>query len=494
MPWQPRARTDRQLELLHAALERMPDGYFDGLGMPEGALEELQKRMEGPLLIPGMAGYDEARWRGSHYPDLEEPQLIAMCEVVPDVRACLDVARTYELDFAPRSGGHSTVGYGVKRGMVVDLSPLHGVLLSDDRRTVRVQAGANLSKVYRTLEMHGLHIPGGECDTVGVAGHMQGGGYGFTSRKFGLNCDCVEEVEVMLADGRVVRASETEEVDLFWAVRGGTGNNFGVLLEVRYRVAELGELWGGTFVWPLDQAPDLLTEIQQSYIEGKTPDALGFQLAFCFRDGEPSFVLMCMFDGSEADGRAELERLFAVHAPERELFSHVDRYFDLNRDLIQSFYPEMPPRGTFELKSSAYVDRVLEPGDWTEILDIFRKSPNPFNVMAMEAYGGRISEIEPDATAFVHRKTHGDLFVDSFFNDDWAYNDRAEAERWLAAMSEVLVRHGNGRRYQNYPERGLENPLEAYFGPNLKRLERAKRQYDPERFFDFEQGIPPGDE
>lgn len=104
----------------------MPDGYFDGLGMPEGALEELQKRMEGPVLVPGMPGYDEARWRGSHYPDLEEPQRIAMCEVVPDVQACLDVARADDLDFAPRSGGHSTVGYGVKRGMVVDLSQLHG--------------------------------------------------------------------------------------------------------------------------------------------------------------------------------------------------------------------------------------------------------------------------------------------------------------------------------------------------------------------------------
>lgn len=491
MPWQPRARTDRHLELLGYALSRMPDGYLDGLGLPEGALEELQEGMEGPVLVPGMTGYEEARWRGSHYPDLEEPQIIAMCEVVPDVRRCLDVARKYDLDFAPRSGGHSTVGYGVKRGLVVDLSSLHGVLLSDDRRTVRVQAGANLSKVYRTLEMHGLHIPGGECDTVGVAGHMQGGGYGFTSRKFGLNCDRVEEVEVMLADGRVVRANEGEEPDLFWAVRGGTGNNFGVLLEIRYRVAELGELWGGTFLWPLDQAPDLLPEIQRSYVVEGAPPELGFQLAFCFYEGRPSFVLMCMFEGSEADGRRELERLFAVHEPERELFSHVDRYFDLNRDLIQSFYPEMPPPGTFELKSSAYVDRVLESDDWGSILDAFLKSPNPYNVMAMEAYGGRIAEIGPEETAFVHRKSHGDLFVDSFFNEDWTYNDRAEAEAWLETMSDVLTGHGNGRRYQNYPERGLDDWLEAYFGENVDRLRKAKHTYDRDGFFRFEQSIPP---
>lgn len=494
MPWQPRAKGDRQLDALRRALARLPDGYFDAVGLPESAVKELQEGMEGPVLVPGMAGYEEARRRGSHYPDLNEPGIIALCEVVPDIACCLRVARKYDLDFAPRSGGHSTVGFGVPRGLVVDLSPLHGVLMEDDGRTVRVQAGANLSKVYRTLEMYGLHVPGGECDAVGVAGHMQGGGYGFTSREFGLNCDRVVSVEMMLADGRVVRASEEEEPDLFWAVRGGTGNNFGILLEVRYRAVELGRLWGGAFQWPLDQAPALLVELQKSYIPEGAPPELGFQLAFSFwKEEEPVFTLMCMFDGSEEDGRSALERLFALQTPKRELLSRTERYFDLNRDLIESFYPDMPPAGTFELKSSAYLDRPLEADHWGEILDRFGKSPNPFNVMAMEAYGGRVSEVEPDATAFVHRKTHGDLFVDSFFNEDWPYNDRAEAEAWLGAMSEILVRHGNGRRYQNYPERGLADPLGAYFGDNLEKLRRIKKAYDPENVFRFEQSIPPAE-
>ncbi len=252
-------------------------------------------------------------------------------------------------------------------------------------------------------------------------------------------------------------------------------------------------MWGGVFQWPLDQAPALLEELQKSYIPGGAPRELGFQLAFSFWEGEPVFTLMCMFDGSEEDGRSVLEPLFAVHAPGRELFSRTEGYFDLNRDLIESFYPDPPPPGTFELKSSAYLDRPLEAGDWQEILDRFRKSPNPFNVMAMEVYGGRVSEIEPDATAFVHRKAHGDLFVDSFFNEDWPYNDRAEAEAWLGSMSEILVRHGNGRRYQNYPERGLADPLGAYFGENLEKLRQVKKAYDPENVFRFEQSIPPAE-
>jgi FAD/FMN-containing dehydrogenase len=493
MPWQPRAKTDLQLTRLRTALERAPDGFFDQLGMPADALEELQRCMEGPVLVPGVPGYEEARWRGSHYPDLEEPLLIAMCEVVPDVACCLSVAKKYDIDFAPRSGGHSTVGYGVKRGMVVDLSPLHGVLFTDDMRHVRVQAGANLSKVYRTLEMYGLHIPGGECDTVGVAGHMQGGGYGFTSREFGLNCDRVDEVSVMLADGRVVRASESEEPDLFWAVRGGTGNNFGVLLEVRYRVAELGDLWGGTFLWPLHLAPDLLVEIQKRYIREGSDPKLGFQLAFSTYEGERSFVLMAMYNGSEEDGRSALERLFEVHEPHRELISTVERYFDLNRDLIESFYPEPPPRGTFEFKSSAYIDEPLGVDGWREIVEQFATTPNHFNVMAMEVYGGRIADVDPQATAFVHRHAYGDLFVDSFYHPEWSYNTREDAERWLRETMEVIDRHSNGRRYQNYPERGLQDPMDAYFGENLERLRDVKKAYDPESFFRFEQSIPPAE-
>jgi FAD/FMN-containing dehydrogenase len=499
MAWLPREKADRQLAVLRAALDRLPDGYFGNLGLSPDDLEALQECMEGRVVVPGDPEYEGLRWKGSHYPDLDEPGFIAMCEVVSDVRCCLDFARRHDVEFAPRSGGHSTVGFGVPRGMVVDLSELHGVLMSDDLRSVRVQAGANLSKVYRTLEVYDRHIPGGECDSVGVAGHMQGGGYGFTSREFGLNCDVVEEVSMMLADGSIVRANVDTNSLLYWAVRGGTGNNFGVLLEVRYRLAELKELWGGTFLWTIDKAPELLAALQAGYMrEGDVPSRLGFQLAMAFfpvMGGEkvPVLVMMCMFNGSEPEALDLLQPLFGIHEPVEVPFSKVERYFDLNRDLIDSFYPDPPPRkGTYELKSSAYVAAPLGTVGWGEVVDVFKTSPNPYNVIAMEVYGGRISEVQPEDTAFVHRHTDGDLFWDSFYNDDWAYNDREAAQKWLDDVADVIGKYSTGGRYQNYPERGLEDFMTAYFGDNARKLVDAKKAYDPDDFFTFEQGIKPG--
>lgn len=498
MHWQPRAKAVRRLADLRAAIARLPGDALAWVGVPQGALEELQECMEGAVVIPSDPRYEEERAKHSHYPDLARPTVIALCESVRDVRCCLRVAKKYDLEFAPRAGGHSTVGYGVPNGLLVDIGHLDGVMMSEDRSHVWVQAGASLSQVNRVLDDHDRHVPGGECDTVGVAGHMQGGGYGFTSREFGLNCDAVTALEVMLADGRTVIASAENEPDLFWAVRGGTGNNFGVLLRIEYRLVELTTLWGVTLLWPLEQAPALLSKLQAEYMREGATSKLGYQLAFSFyRAGPewqvmkvPMLVMMCMYDGPEEEGRDALAPLFEVHRPIAEPYSGVERYMKLNTDLIESFYTDGPPHdGTFELKSSDYVARRLSIAEWKELVDAFLESPNPFNVLAMEVYGGAIQERKSDECAFFHRDVDADVFVDSFFSTTEAFNDRASAERWLARMGEVLSKLSNGHKYQNYPERGLPDFMDAYFGENADELRRIKKSYDPEGFFRFEQSI-----
>ena len=178
--------------------------------------------------------------------------MIAFCEVSADVRCCLEFARKYQVPFTCRSGGHSTAGYClVNGGLVIDVSRMDDIYVDPGARTARVGAGANFHKVNAILESYGLHVPGGGCPEVGVAGYMQGGGYGFTSRMFGIHCDNVLQVELMLADGTIVRANSVEHADLYWAVRGGTGNNFGVLLATTYQLYPLDTLWGFGLKWSL---------------------------------------------------------------------------------------------------------------------------------------------------------------------------------------------------------------------------------------------------
>src|ERR1700728_1004397 len=182
------------------------------------------------------------------------PQIIVYCVGFSDVVASIRFAQEVGLKPVCRSGGHSTAGYSVNDHMVIDVSGINYVRVDPDARIAWVGAGANFAQINAQLELYGLHMPGGGCETVGVAGYMQGGGYGFTSLMFGMNCDQVLGFQMALADGRIVKANAKENANLFWAVRGGTGNNFGVLLEVEYRLPPLGPLWAFGFKWPIETA------------------------------------------------------------------------------------------------------------------------------------------------------------------------------------------------------------------------------------------------
>jgi len=266
-------KTLRQSQLTRS-LGAAPTGALAAKGLDPSALKKLQGDLQGRIVFPWDADYEKDRRGNSMYPTLSEPAMIVYCEVPADVAECLEAARDLKLPFTLRSGGHSSAGYSVDDGIVIDISLMNGVTIMPDYQSVLVQAGAALGTVYAALDPYGLHVPGGECDTVGVAGHLQGGGYGFTSRTFGLNCDVVQRVWMMLADGRTVMADATQNQDLFWAVRGGTGNNFGVLLQIQYRTARIGDLWGFVLRWPIDDAPSALVELQRDDQAGRRASAL----------------------------------------------------------------------------------------------------------------------------------------------------------------------------------------------------------------------------
>jgi len=476
-------------------------------GLPtysDAALAALSAGFAGSVIGAGAKGYNDAR-QGFMHGYQEFPQLIAFCTCESDVVAALAFARASGLKVVARSGGHSTAGFSVNDQMVVDTSRLSHVLIDRAALRARVGAGTKFRKLNLMLDAARLHVPGGGCETVCVAGYMQGGGYGFTSRLFGMNCDLVEAVTLVLADGRVLRASAERHADIFWAVRGGTGNQFGILTEIEYRLVPLDRLFGFGLRFPLGTgaqiatAARVLADVQTHYCTGGVP-GIGMQAMLMnlptaeHPAGQiPALCLRGLYHGTMAQARAALGPVLAHvtdEAAQIEIWQD-GRYLHLNEILLQTVHPpgqDMPAvaMNTKPLVDSRIVSDRHGPDRWAELIAHFLRAPDKTSFVAMECYGGAINEVAPDATAFVHRRDSLDLFAWSF----WTFDRTAQAAAdWLDEFGRIAGAMGNGRRYQNYPRRGNPGFARAYFGDNLDRLVAIKRACDPTNLFAYEQGL-----
>jgi FAD/FMN-containing dehydrogenase len=295
----------------------------------------------------------------------------------------------------------------------------------------------------------------------------------------------------MLPSGELVVAradsSAARDQELFWAVRGGTGNQFGVLLEVVYQLVPLKDVWGFAIVWDATKAAAALDVLQRKWMRGKTSKQLGFQVALASVKAQPQLAMIGMWNGSETTGRAGLDPL--VTATGGSYFhSRVGTYAFLNQWLLDDTLD--PPTGDIvELKKAGYLANQLGVAGWQKVVDAFLKAPNKFGLAIIEAYGGRIAEIPADASAFVHRAVDGDFFVDSFFDASGSPTSQAQAQQWLDAIMTAVAPGLNGEVYQNYPSRGLANYKTAYWGSAVKRLETLKKEVDPTGLLDFEQTV-----
>lgn len=460
------------------------------LGLTPADIAALAKQMVGTLAAPGDAAYtqDEAHWNHAFN---DPPALIAFCEVPDDVKHCLHFARKHGVPFTCRSGGHSTTGYClVDGGLVIDISRINDIHVDLGAMTITVGAGANFHKVNAILESHGVHVPGGGCPDVGVAGYMQGGGYGFTSRMFGINCDNVLQVRIMLADGCIVSANSVEHADLYWAVRGGTGNNFGVVLEITYQVRRLGPLWAFGLCWPLEEAPHALHELQEHYMRTNDTRTLGYQGVFTVRNGKAFFLARGMVIGTATEGHAAIAGMRAIGNPVLEI-DRVGTYRELNDLLLADIDSGVPPvqdgNPMKEDKFSAFLSRTLTVEEWGEVTAQYLKAPSPFALVGMEIYGGAASAGR-GANAYVHRDVSMDFFVDTFW---YAPAEEDAAKQWLVDFRTLMHRFWNGHSYQNYPRRGDANYRWAFWGDAFPTLLAVKRRYDPDGAFRFPMDISP---
>jgi FAD/FMN-containing dehydrogenase len=466
-----------------------------------GQVNQLSEQLVGHITLPQDPTYPAARTTFMNAFQ-SFPQIIVYCQGFADVVRSIAFAKEVGLKPVCRSGGHNTAGYSVNDDMVIDVSAMNYVRVDPDARIAWVGAGANFAQINATLELYGLHMPGGGCETVGAAGYMQGGGYGFTSLMFGMNCDQVLGVQMALADGRIVKANAKENPDLLWAVLGGTGNNFGVLLEIEYRLHELGELWGFGFKWPIENvqqaaaASEALHVWQVNFTGAAAPRNLGHESMLGYTQGSeknslaPYYLIRGMFNGSEAACRNVLEPLLKL-MPNVEQYRDIWRpgtYRDLNVYLLT--YPtELPPDVPASARSVAkshIVGRQLTVEECAAIVELYRRTGNADNFIGFEPYGGAINAIAPDANAFWHRTASMDVFLFSF----WLHENLfGAAQTYVSEFDRVVQPLSNGCSYQNYPNRQIEDFGNVYFGGNLPRLLQVKRAYDPDNLFTFPQGL-----
>jgi len=449
------------------------------------AIAELQSQLEGSVVLPTDPNYHAARQVFSQEFQVL-PQLIVYCEVFEDVRHCLKFARRHKFWAITRSGGHSTAGYSVICDMVIDLSRMNYVIVDAVAKRAVIGAGATFGHINAVLNGYRLHMPGGACEDVAIAGYMQGGGYGFTSREYGMNCDNLIDATVMLADGSIVLASETVNQDLFWAIRGGTGNNFGVVLQATYQLHDLWKIWGFGLLWPIEHAPAALVELQKNYMTKGAADQLGYMVIVTAQQGKNVMLMRGTYHGSREEGMAALSSLLATKGVQLQV-DMVDTYLAVNRYIVDKPFP-IPdvPNSVMEDKQSAYVSRPLSLNDWRKIMNRFAQSPCPWSWFVIEPYGGQINRVRKGANAFIHR----DVLMNTFFGLFWRTpEEKAPYEQFLDDFMKMYAPYCNGHSYQNYPRRQQRGFAKAYWGDYDSSLVAIKRKYDPDGFFHYQQAV-----
>jgi len=429
------------------------------------------------VLLPGSPAYLAicGSTRIAHAPD-DAPVAILRCCDEAQVRAALRHVVAHGLPFCCRAGGHSTARFSLCSGVVLDVSGLDRVELDGARGVARVGAGATLGALNAALGAAGLHVPGGNCDGVGVGGHVQGGGYGVTSRLFGLNCDAVIAATWMRADGRVIRASPDDNPDLLWAMRGGTGNNFGVLLEVEYATVALPRLHAQ--ILRCRQAAPALGRAFELF--ASEPGLGGLVLLHADARGPCAVIVTVSVDGSSRRAAPRCRDL----APEL-VFNGELPYPALNRVLDRAI-----PRGAADTAIKHHRSRILtrRPSGTAirALVASVADAANPHHVVVLEPYGGAIAAVPAHRTAFVHRAAVGNLLAVTF-SDDAASG--AAATRWVDGFLRAIAGCHRGGVSPSYPERDLADYRFAYWGEAFPALLDVKRRLDPDNVFRFPQSI-----
>ena len=447
------------------------------------AVIELASKFSGQLLQPTDTGYEEARKVHNGLVN-KRPALIARCRGVADVVDAVALARKVNLEVAVRGGGHNVAGRAtVDGGLMIDLLPMKGIHVDPSARTARAQGGVTWSELNRETQLHGLAVTGGVVSSTGIAGLTLGGGIGWLMGKYGLALDNLRSVELVTADGRVLRASKDGEADLFWAVRGG-GGNFGVATSFEYQLHPVGPtITGGLAAHPFDRARDVLRFFRDftaslpdefMVVAGliHAPDGSGTKLA----------AMVTCHCGSLAAGETAVRPLKQFGSPVMDAIGPVP-YCQLNGMLDAAY-----PKGALNYWKSSFLAQMSDDAIDT-MIECFARCPTPMGQLLLEHFHGAVTRVGVSDTAFPHRAAGYNLVVLS----EWmASADTDRCIAWARETYATMEPFVASARYVNYlgdDETG--DATAAAYGPNYPRLQELKKKYDPSNFFHMNQNIRP---
>lgn len=452
-------------------------------------LESLSTGFAGRMLRPRDSGYDEARaiWNGMID---KRPAAIAQCATVDDVVCAVNFARNNALTLAVRGGGHHIAGNALcDDGLVIDLSKMKSVKVDAVRRRATTEAGATLGDFDAATQAHGLATPLGINSTTGVAGLTLGGGFGWLSRKYGMTVDNLESARVVTAAGEQLQASEAENSDLFWALRGG-GGNFGVVTEFQYRLHPVGpEVLSGLIVYPIAQAKSVLRQYRE--FVSKAPDELSVwtvlreapPLPFlAAKDhGTPIIALAICYAGDSKVGEPLIEPLRKLGKP---LGEHVGVQPYVNWQ--KAFDPLLTPGARNYWKSHNFTS--IADGLIDAVLASIQTLPSPQCEIFFGAIGGATARRAPDATAYANRDANFVMNVHGRWSDPAADSHCIE---WARSFFKASAPFASGGAYINFLTADESDRVRSAYGANHARLARIKRKYDPENLFCVNQNIKP---
>jgi FAD/FMN-containing dehydrogenase len=455
----------------------------------EATLEELRQAIRGPIVTPEDEGYDEARavWNGLH--DDRRPALVVQATGVADVAAALGFARSHDLPVAVRGGGHSIAGFStVDDGIVIDLSKMRGVRVDVTARRAYVGGGATWADVDHETQAHGLATTGGLVSTTGIGGFTLGGGIGWLMRKHGLACDNLLAADVVTADGRTVRASESENAELFWGLRGG-GGNFGIVTAFELALHPVGPtVYAGPIFYPADDAGAVL-RLFRDWSPDAPDDVTGFVTLMTAPPlpvipeewhGKKVAAFIAVSAGPVDEGAGLVGDFRQVAQPIADLLGSMP--YTAMQSLIDPLWPK-GIKAYFKASNLASLDDGLIDA----LCELHLAAPGPQCEIHVHQMGGAVARVPDGATAFAERSMPFVLNAVTGWQDEGA-GDAHSA--WARAVNEAAAGASTGRAYVNFlGDAGAGRS--SYAPETYERLVALKRAYDPTNVFRLNQNIEP---
>lgn len=449
------------------------------------AVQKLRTSVSGELLCPEHPKYSEVRKIWNEMID-RRPSVIARCTSTADVVKCVNFARENELLLSVRAGGHNVAGKAVcDGGIMIDLSLMKDISIEPSLRIARAQPGLRLSEFDKTTQAYGLATTLGVVSNTGIAGLTLGGGVGWLARKYGLACDNLLSVEIVTADGKLLKASDSDNEDLFWGLKGG-GGNFGIVTSFEYKLHPVGpQVLAGMVLHPFERAKEVL-EFYREY-SASIPDEMNTICALITSpEGRHTVAIIVCYHGSsmEAGHRALKPLREEVWSESIDLIKPMS-YLEAQSMLDMA----IPPSGFRSYWKSHFMCTIPDSAIET-MISHFANVPSQHTAVLFQQFGGAVSRIGDDATAFGQRQ---DRQYDFIVLSLWQGSSLDDANiSWTKEFWKAMRPFSRGGVYvNNLGDDEPEERIRAAYGKNHDRLVSLKRKYDPANLFSLNQNISP---